>query len=179
MKDKARIIVLFSLVAIALTLVLFAIPEQFAELIPNGKVTKGAMGGFEFIFGGTQEARNLQAHAVDGAALVSGAGIAFLVLLVLAVVCYVFYKKSSALLLLAGILMLVSTIMLFCVGDWINKLYTRYVETSVGLWVPYLGASLLALSTLGTLYVAVTSLIKESRQPYTPKKETYSYLKNK
>jgi len=179
MKDKARIIVLFSLVVIALTFVLFAIPEQFAKLIPNGTVTKGAMGGFEFIFGGTQEARNLQAHAVDGAALVSGAGIAFLVLLVGAVVCYVFYKKSSALLLLAGVLMLVSTIMLFCVGGWINKLYTRYTETSVGLWVPYLAASLLALATVGTLYIAITSLIQESRQPYTPKKETYSYLKNK
>ena len=179
MKDKAKFIVLFSLGVIALTLILFAIPEQFAELIPNGTVTKGAMGGFEFIFGGTQEARNLQAHAVDGSALVSGAGIAFIVLLVLAVVCYVFYKKSSALLLLAGILMLVSTIMLFCVGSWINKLYTRYTETSVGLWVPYLSASLLALATVGTFYIAVTSLIKESRQPYTPKKETYSYLKNK
>ena len=69
MKDKAKIVVLFSLVVIGLTFVLFAIPEQFAELIPTGTVTKGAMGGFEFIFGGTQEARNLQAHAVDGSAL--------------------------------------------------------------------------------------------------------------
>lgn len=179
MKDKAKFVVLFSLVAIVLTLVLFAIPEQFAQLIPNGSVTKGAMGGYEFIFGGTQEARNLQAHAVDGGALVSGAGIAFIVLLVLAVVCYVFHKKSSALLLLAGIIMLVSTIMLFCVGSWIDKLYTRYTETSVALWVPYLGASLLALATIGTFYVAIVALIKESKQPYTSKKESYSYLKNK
>lgn len=179
MKDKTRLVVIVSFVAIALSLVLFAIPEQFASLIPTGSVTKGAMGGFEFIFGGTQEARNLQAHAVDGAALVSGAGIAFLVLLVAAVVCYVFYKKSSALLLLAGLLMLTCTIMLFCVKGWVDKLYTRYTETSVGLWVPYLSASLLAVSTIGTLYVSITSLIKEAKQPYSQQKETYSYLKNK
>ena len=179
MKDKARLVVIISLCAIVLTLVLFAIPEQFAQLIPNAKTAKGSMGGFEFIFGGTQEARNLQAHAVDGASLVSGIGIAFIVLLVLAVVCYVFYKKSSALLLLAGIIMLVATIMLFCVKSWIDKLYTRYTGDSVGLWVPYLGASLLAISTVATLYVAIVSLVKESRQPYSPKKESYSYLKNK
>lgn len=179
MKDKTRIVVLFSLVTIILALVLFAIPGQFAELIPIASVTKGSMGGYEFIFGGTLEARNLQAHATDGAALVSGAGIAFLVILVLAVVCYVMHKKSSALLLLAGILMVVATIMLFCVKGWIDTLYTHYKDSSVGLWVPYLAASLLALGSIATMYCAIKTLTEESRQPYTPKKETYSYLKNK
>ncbi len=179
MKDKVRLAVIISLSAIVLSLVFFAIPEQFASLIPNASSAKGAMGGFEFIFGGTQEARNLQAHAVNGAALVSGAGIAFLVLLVLAVVCYVFYKKSSALLLLAGIIMLTMTIMLFCVKGWVDTLYTRYTGSSVGLWVPYLSASLLAVGTICTFYVSITELIKESREPISQKKETYSYLKNK
>ena len=179
MKDKSRVVILFALATIVLTLVFLALPGQFVSLIPNASVSKGAMGGYEFIFGGSVEARNMQAHGSDGASLVSASGISFLVLLVIAVVCYVFSKKSSALLLLAGIVMLVATILLFCVKAWLDKSYTRYVDSSVGLWVPYLSASLLALSTCATFYVAITSLIKEARQPYSPKKETYSYLKNK
>lgn len=182
MMNKTKIVVIFSLATIVLSLILFAIPGQFVS-ITNQKDLLGndptRMGGYEFIFGGSTYARNLAAHAVDGAAIYSASGIAFLVLLVLAVVCYVFHKKSSALLLLAGIIMLVVTILLFCVKAWIDKGYKNYVDSSVGLWVPYLSASFLALGTIGTLYVAISTLVKESKQPYTPKKETYSYLKNK
>ena len=179
MKNKHTVVVLFALATIVLTLVFLALPGQFVSLIPDASVSKGAMGGYQFIFGGSIEARNMQAHAVDGAALVSAHGIAFLVLLVIAVVCYVFSKKSSALLLLAGIVMLVATILLFAVKGWVNDLYDRYTGSSVGLWVPYLSASLLALATCATFYVAITTLIKEARQPNTPKKQTYSNLKNK
>ena len=118
MKNKHTVVVLFALATIVLTLVFLALPGQFVSLIPDASVSKGAMGGYQFIFGGSIEARNMQAHAVDGAALVSAHGIAFLVLLVIAVVCYVFSKKSSALLLLAGIVMLVATILLFAVKGW-------------------------------------------------------------
>ena len=183
MKNKAKIVVIFSLAAIILTLILFAIPGQFVS-IWNKTLADGIdptrMGGYEFIFGGSTYVRNnCGGPTVDRPAVVSGAGIAFLVLLVLAVVCYVFYKKSSALLLLAGIIMLVATIMLFCVKSWIDACWPKHAENSVGLWVPYLMASFLALSTIGTFYVAIMTLKEESKQPYTPKKETYSYLKNK
>ena len=178
--NKTKIVVYFSLAAIVLTLILFAIPGSFAALY-NVKNDPTRMGGYEFIFGGSTYTRNncQGGPTVDGAAVISGSGIAFLVLLVLAVVCYVFHKKSSALLLLAGVLMLVATIMLFCVKPWIDASYKYFTGSSVGLWVPYLSASFLALGTCGTLYVAIKQLIDESKTPYTPKKESYSYLKNK
>lgn len=180
MKNKRSIVVLFSLAVIVLTLVFFALPGQFATIYNSHNDFEGAdlsaMGGYEFIFGGSKYVQN---NCYAGKAMVSASGIAFIVLIVLAVVCYVFQKKSSALLLLAGIIMLVATILLFCVKGWINDLEVNHQGSSVGLWVPYLCASLLALSTIATLYVAISELVIESRQPYTPKKESYSYLKNK
>lgn len=178
MKDKQRLAVLFSLGVIVLTLVLFALPGQFVTIYGYSSFKEGdlsAMGGFQFIFGGSQYLRN---NYNSGDPIFSATGIAFLVLLVGAVVCYVFHKKTTALLLLAGIVMFVVTIMLFCVRSWIKEPY-KTGENTAGLWVPYLSASLLALSTIATFYVAIRELIEESRQPYTPKKETYSYLKNK
>ena len=181
MKDLRKIVVIAAFAVIALTLIFFALPGQFTQLIsiagPYGD--KLPMGGYEFIFGGSEKARLLQTLSTN--AIVSGAGIAFLILLVVAVVCYVFSKKSSALLLLAGIVMLTSTIMLFCVKSWINTCYPDYKGEggSVGLWVPYLSASLLAVVTIATLYVAIKEIVKEARQPYAPKKSSYSYLKNK
>lgn len=178
MKNKRSIVVLFSLAVIVLTLVFFALPGQFVTLF-NSTDIEGVdptrMGGYEFIFGGSTYAQNL----MTGDPIVSASGIAFVVLIVLAVVCYVFQKKSSALLLLAGILMVVATILLFCVKGWVDKSYPKYNEKSIGLWVPYLSASLLALSSIATIYLGITELVSESRQPYTPKKESYSYLKNK
>lgn len=180
MKDIRKVVVLFAFATIVLTLILFALPNQFVSII-NQKDLLGTdpsrMGGFEFIFGGSKYCRGLMGD-VDKA-IVSASGIAFLVLLILAVVCYVFNKKSTALLLLAGIIMLVATILLFSVKSWIDKGYAKYNGSSVGLWVPYLSASLLALATCGTFYVAIKDLIKESRQPYSKQKESYSYLKNK
>lgn len=178
MKDTRKVVVWFALATIVLTLILFAIPGSFAVIIPEANIpeVRGAMGGYQFIFGGSEYYRTV---LNDGNAMLSSIGIAFLALLVVAVVCYVFHKKSSALLLLAALVMLVDTIMLFCVKSWIVKVYVHYSGSCVGSWVPYLCASLLALATIATFYIAIVSLIKESRQPYTPKKETYSYLKNK
>lgn len=178
MNNKVRNVTIFSLCAIVLTLIFFALPGQFASLIPDGKAYTGAMGGYQFIFGGSSEALRLQTLSTDSS-LVSAHGIAFLVLLVLAVVCYVLSKKSTALLLLGGIVLLVAAILLFCAKGWIDKLYTKYPESSVAGWTAYLSASLLMLAALGTLVVSIMELVKESRQPYQPKKETYSYLKNK
>ena len=177
MKLNAKKVTIFALFTVVLTLVFFAIPGQFADLIPNSPLKADwTMGGFEFIFGGNA---NLRAIYGDFRSLVSGAGIAFLVILALAIAAYCTQKFSSSLLLLAGVFMLTDAIMLFCAKGWVTKIYPEYASSTVGLWVPYLCASLLMIAALVTIYTAIKLLASEVKMPVSDKKESYSYLKNK
>jgi len=177
MKLNAKKVTVLSMIVIVLTLIFFAIPRQFATLIPSTtRPQDWAMGGYEFIFGGNA---NLRAIYGDSQSLVSGAGIAFIVILALAIACYCTQKFSSSLLLLAGVFMLTDAIMLFCVKGWVTKIYPSYSESTIGLWVPYLCASLLIVVALLTIYTSIKVLVSEVRIPVENKKESYSYLKNK
>jgi len=177
MKNLTRKASFIAIGAILLTLILFAIPGQFMNMIPES-AQNYTMGGYQFFFGGSRACASLQTQTTDGW-VYSSVGIALVVLLVLAVVCYAFQKKSSAILLLGGIITFICSIMLFCCRSWIAKAYSRYADVCVGKWVPYFTGAILLLVAAYTVYVVVVTMKAEAKAPYENKKETYSYLKNK
>ena len=126
--------------------------------------------GFQAIFYIPQY---LQDNTTNGRASV--AGIIALILLVLAIPSYVFHKKSSALLLLGGILNTVAGILFLLMDFWFKIIY-RGQAVNIDFMTYLIGAMVLIVGGL-TIYTAILLLLEEKKNPV--KSNKYSYIKNK
>lgn len=164
---------MISLVVIVLALAALFIPQSFINF----------QGGAERSFSGVEAIFNFNwpigkdwgwlANNIKGR--VSVAGIIFVVISLLAFVCYLFAKKSNSLKLFGGILETLAGIMLLSMQLWMFIVYPQ--KSPSVLWVAYVfGALLLVVGALG-IYAAILDLKEEKIQAYS--KKSYSYLKNK
>lgn len=168
MEKKVRLVVIASLAAIVVALGLLAIP-QF--IISHVNVPSEAISGYQFFFHAVSE-RYANNSTLTG---VSGLGIASIVLMALALASYIFYKKSSALVMLGGLLNVATSILFFAMEASKKNLYgQRHEWFSVG-WTAYLIGALLILTGLASIYYSFRSMQKEKKEIAT--KKNYSYLK--
>ena len=168
MEKKVRLIALISLGSIILAFGLLAIP-QF--IIPHEYPTLGSISGYQFFFHAVSEVYGNK----SGMKGVSGLGIASIVLMVLALASYLFYKKSSALVMLGGLLNVATAILFFAMEASKNNVYgLNRTFVSVG-WVAYVIGALLILTGLASIYYSFRSMQKEKKEIAT--KKNYSYLK--
>lgn len=168
MKDRTKLVVFASIIAIVVSCGLLAIP-QF--IIPSGFKNPTLLNGYQFFFhlGGDNY------NATYGASSVSGLGIACLVVMVLALASYALYKLSSALVLLGGLLNVASAIMFFAMSASKDSVYgVKRNFVYVG-WTNYVIGALLILTGLLSIYVAIRLFMQEKKQ--LSDKQSYSYLK--
>ena len=168
MEKKARLVTYISIAVLLLAFGLLAIP-QF--IVPNDYPILESISGYQFFF-----------HAVDtryenlsGINGVSGQGIAVFVLMVLALGSFCFARKSSALLMLGGLLDVVASILFFAMEASKKVVYgSNRSFVNVG-WTNYLIGGLLVLCGLIAIYYAFRSMRSEKKQ--FESKQSYSYLK--
>ena len=140
--------------------------------IPGSFVAYGnqSFGGWESIFSATDYFTD---NYSNGA--VNGGGIAALVFMVLAVPCFIFHKKSSALLLLGGILEALASIMFLSMQLWVIVAYPKVLTV---IFMDYIVGALFLVAAVAAIYVSVLRL-KEEKESIGGSKSSYSYLKNK
>lgn len=167
MKDKVKLTVIISIAAIVISCGLLAIPQFVVGTINTVK----SISGYEFFFnlGGETYIKITKASGV------SAQGIAALVIMALGLASYCFYKKSSALILLGGILNVTASILFFAMEGSKYSVYGgNHTFVSVG-WTSYVIGALLVLTGLLSSYVAIRLFMKEKKQ--ISEKQSYSYLK--
>lgn len=167
LKDKVTLVVIASLIAIVLTFGLLALPGQFIVNSVSG--VDRSLSGYQFFFHAVNEDTYVWSNGV------SGSGIAAIVLMGLAICSYVFYKKSSTLILLGGVFNVTTAILYFAMEANKNEVYGSWRSlVNVG-WVAYVAGALLVLTGLLSIYVAIRLFMKEKKQ--LSDKRSYSYLK--
>lgn len=169
MEKKIRFVVIASIAAIVLTCAFLALPGQF--ILPKDYPSLESLSGYQFFFHLGSE----KYYGNTGAEGVSGLGIASIVLMVLALVSYILYKKSSAILMLGGILNVATAILFFLMETSKKHIYQAKSSLVTVGWVAYVSGALLVLTGLVTIYFSVRLFIQERKQ--ITSKQTYSYLK--
>lgn len=168
MDKKAKIVLIASLAAIAITCGLLAIP-QF--IVPNNYPTLGSINGYRFFFYWVDNVYFEKTKMVGP----SGLGIASIVLMVLAVASYLASTKSSAFLMLGGILNVATSVLFFAMEASKKHVYgSRYSFVNVG-WPAYVIGALLVITGLASMYIAFRCLQSERKD--LGSKKSYSYLK--
>ena len=171
MDKKVRLLAIASIAVIALVCGLLAIP-QF--ILPVYKIEGWLepISGYQFFFHAVSTNYEKNSH-MNG---VSGLGIASIVLMALALVSYLFSKKTSALVMLGGLLNIATAILFFCMEASKKHVYgTGYSLVNVG-WIAYVVGALFILNGLVAVYVSVKTMMGEKKQ-ITEQKNSYSYLK--
>ena len=168
MEKKVRLIALISIAAIVLAAGLLAIP-QF--IVPNNYPTLESISGYQFFFHAVDEVYENKAH-ISG---VIGLGIASIVLMVLALASYVFFKKSSAFVMLGGIINVATSVLFFMMEVSKKQVYGTFRSfVNVG-WVAYVIGAILILTGLASIYYSFRSMQQEKKD--IANKKNYSYLK--
>lgn len=170
MDKKVKLFGLVSIVTLLLVFGLLAVP-QFLVSIKSGADHPTYAMGYQFFFNAYPDVFS-KSHTISG---VSGVGIAAIVLMVLALASYIFSRKSSAFLMLGGILNVVASIMFFVMVASKNKVFGQDKEIVSVFWVTYVCGALLVLTGLISIYIAIKSLKQEKKQIASSK--SYSYLK--
>ena len=169
MDKKVRLLAITSIAVIALACGLLAIP-QF--IVPVNYDSLGSISGYQFFFHAVDTRYETNSH-MSG---VSGLGIASIVLMALALLSYLFSKKTSALVMLGGLLNIATAILFFCMEASKKHVYGfGHTLVSVG-WIAYVVGALLILNGLVAVYVSVKTMMGEKKQ-ITEQKNSYSYLK--
>ena len=165
---------LISLVVIVLSLAALFIPQSFINFQSNAERSySGLEVFFHFNWAIGNNTSGYLANNLGGR--VSAAGIVFLSLSVLAAVCFVFAKKTTALKLFGGILEVLASIVMLSMELWMLIIYPN--KNPVVLWVAYVFGGLLLLAGALAIWASVVDLKQEKQQAFT--KKGYSYLKNK
>ena len=167
MKNPVKVFGIISIAVVLLVLGLLAVPQFIFTVKPD--ITPAM--GYQFFFNAYSD-RFAKNHSIAG---VSGPGIAAIVLLGLALISLCFSFKSSAFLMLGGLLNVVASIMFFVMN--VSKIHVFGTDrdiVSVG-WVAYVCGALLVLVGLVSIYVAFKSMRQEKKQIASSK--SYSYLK--
>ena len=167
MDKKLKLVAIASLVALVVSFGLLAVP-QFIFTI---KSDIDPISGYLFFFNSAPD-RFQKNHSISG---VSGLGIASIVLMTLALASYLFFKKSSAFVMLGGILNVVTSVLYFMMELSKNRVFgTDRSMVTVG-WVAYVIGAFLVLTGLASIYYAFRSMQVEKKEIQT--KKNYSYLK--
>ena len=167
MKNPVKV---FGIISIAVVLIVFgllAVPQFIFTVIPG---IAPAM-GYQFFFNAYAD-RFANSHSIAG---VSGPGIAAIILLGLALISLCFSFKSSAFLMLGGLLNVVASIMFFVMNVSKNHVFGAYRDFVTVGWVAYVCGALLVIVGLLAIYVSFRSLQREKKQIASSK--SYSYLK--
>jgi len=170
MDKKVKLFGLVSIVALLVVFGLLAIP-QFIVSIKTGAEHPVYIMGYQFFFKAYSDVFS-KGHSISG---VSGVGITAIVLMVLALASFLFARKSSAFLMLGGILNVVASVMFFVMVASKNKVFGVDRELVSVLWVTYVCGALLVLTGLISIYIAFKSMRQERKVIATSK--SYSYLK--
>ena len=185
---KENLVAVIGIAAIALSLLLMLLPGQFADLLPskNGDA-QFYLNGYEFFFNTKTVNGTTYNPGVPGKDFVLPAGIIIFVLMTLTIVSFVFYKKSSALLLLAGLLEVVTSVFFFAMEANAKKYYQIFWSTTEQgktvyqgsiQWVSYVCGALLVLAGAFAIYKAIMIMRDEIKHPQVQSKTpTYNYLK--
>ena len=164
MKEKlAKYIPYISIGVIVLAFGFLALPGQFFKYFTQ------SYSGYEVIFF-TPDYLTSNANG-----RVSAGGIIAMVLIALAIPSYLFWKKSSASSLLAGILTTLGGIMFLLMPLWMAIIYRGNPDNPLK-WVTYVIGSLLLVVGALSIFFAVIRLKEEKAAPL---KKNYSYIKNK
>lgn len=175
MKNKLGLISIASIVVILVSFALFAIPGQFIRLYGfNDSVPGTSLAGYEYFFHiiqGIGDSGTNQWFA-DGRPSVTG--IMVIIFITLALPCFVFYKKSTALPLLGGILEILSGFFLLMTTPFSHLIYKKLGALTAS-WVAYLTGALILLLGIAALAQSIVELRKE--KVVLQSKGGYSYLK--
>lgn len=172
MKNKLGLVSFASIVVILITFGLLAIPGQYIGL---SKVhTQGTtLAGYEYIFHVIRDIGST-ANPYFSSGRPSVTGIIAIVFIALAAASFVFYKKSTALPLLGGILELVAGFFFLMTTPFSHLIYKQRSDLSAG-FVPYVVGSLLVVLGIAAIVFSILELRKEKVVLET--KGGYSYLK--
>ncbi len=186
---KENIAAVVGIAAIVLSLLLMLLPGQFADL-RTSTIDRNKLNGYEFLFNTFYRDGKWFHYEnrafIEGAGKVLPAAIAIIVLFVLSIVCFCFYKKSSAILMLGGLLTVVSSIFFFAMESNAAKKYGLvYANTVNGKahylgvvsWASYVIGAILLIAGAFAIYKSILMLKEEIKHPQQPKKNDYSYLK--
>lgn len=179
MKNKLRTISIASVIIIVISYVLFILPGQFIGLFQNGQLFVGngvALSGYEYIFHVVPTNPNgVPYNFATGHQ--SGTGITALIFMLLSLASFIFYKKSTALPLLGGILNIISGFFLLMTTPFAHLIYRDeiYWDCILAMWVPYLTGALILLSGIIAIVISIFELKKEKAT--LASKGGYNYLK--
>ncbi len=170
MEKKVRLVIYASLAVILLSFGLLAIPQFIVPTLEKNVDSIPSFSGYQFFFNAVSD------HIKNniGMSHVSGLGIASIILMVLALCSYVFAKKSSALVMLGGLLNVATSVLFFAMEASKKSVFTKYSLYAVG-WVSYLIGALLVLSGLVSICFAFRMM--QSEKKVIASKSSYSYIK--
>lgn len=165
----------FSLLIVVLSFAFLAIPGfvKFQTYL-NGS-WKYSLNGYQFFFntaeviGGT--GAKLGRHVV-------GQGIAIIVMLAAAIAGLIFSKKSSFVLMLTGLDLLVVSILFYSIAAKGNEAYEPMLTFGYKYgWVTFVLGSLVLIAAGLLIYKTVLVMKDEIKHPSKPQGPSYSYLK--
>ena len=163
-----------SVVIIAISFGLLALPGQFYNLILEKTNPQPVMSGYEFIFNALPETFKSYTGVYEVGA--SGLGIAALVMMVLALPCFILVRKSSALPLFGAILIFIAGLFFLLMKPWgADPMFKAYIKSGAVLWVSYVIGALLVLAAIAIVYFTIKVLKEEKVAPKS--NVGYSYLK--
>lgn len=175
MKNKLGLISMISFVVILVSFALFAIPGQFIMLYGfNSSVPGTSLAGYEYFFHIIQGIGDSGTNQWFADGRPSATGIMIVIFLGLALPCFFFNKKSTALPLLGGILEILAGFFLLMTNPFSHLIYKK-LGTLGASWVPYLTGSLILLLGIAALFASIAELKKE--KVVLESKGGYSYLK--
>lgn len=171
MKNKLGLISIASVVVILVTFAFLALPGQYIFRPIVGQGT--SLAGYEYIFHVIQNiGETANPYFSNGRPSVTG--IMAIIFITLSLPCFVFYKKSTALPLLGGILEILAGFFFLMTTPFSHLIYKSYQDLQAN-WVPYVSGSLIALLGLAALLTSIFELRKE--KVVLESKGGYSYLK--
>ena len=167
MEKKVKLMGLISIAAIVVVCGLLAIPYFLTTM----KAGISPVMGYQFIFNAYPD-RFANNHSIAG---ISGVGLAALILMTFGLVANFFSRKSSAFLMLGGLLNVVASIMFFVMEASKNHVFGTDRSMVSLTFITYVSGALLVLSGLLSIYVAFKSMRGERKE--ISSKKSYSYLK--
>lgn len=169
MKKRVLLTSFITTVVLVLFCGLFAIPGQFAT------IKQGEYSAYEVIFYfANRNGINYLAENCSGRP--SAAGIIALIFMLLAVVSFIFQKKSLSLPLLGSICVLLAGILFVSMNLWMAVIYRQIVVELH--WLTYVAGAVMILLGGYLLYVTIRALREESHLIGATKSQQYSYLKS-
>lgn len=184
---KANVVAVVGIAAIVVSLLLCLLPGQFVDLKTPFNHAYNKMSGYEFFFNTVIRDGETVHPFINHEAIALPAAIAIFVLALLTIVALVFYKKSSILPLLAGMMLIAIAVLFFAMEASVQNIYhIKWTDTYQGKeqvistvkWVAYFNGTIITLAGAYIIYKGVLAMKDEIKHPQQETKGNYySYLK--